>query len=150
MKLFMNLDRSVRGGPQVWGQRFQDLLVRRGYCVTFDLGAEWEAALFVNRSEGLEQAIIRGKPVGYRVANGYLPGWFKVMNRPMKIEHHTANANIARALEIAGNVIYQSQWAKDELDAFLYHRTDRFAIISNGVDLKACSTLLHTSQRVSQ
>jgi glycosyltransferase involved in cell wall biosynthesis len=135
MKLFLNLDRSVQGGPQVWGQRFQDLLGRRGYTVTSDLGAEWEAALFINRSEGLDQALIRGKPVGYRVANGYLPGWFRVMNRPMKIEHHTANANIARALEIAGFVIYQSQWAKDELDAFLYHRTDGFAIIPNGVDL---------------
>lgn len=135
MKLFINLDRIVHGGPQVWCQRFQDILMRRGFTVTSDLRDEWDAALFVNRSEGLEYALSRGKLVVYRVANGYLPHWFQVMKRSMEAEHHTANANIARALENSNFVIYQTQWAKDELDTFLYPRTEQFAIVPNGVSL---------------
>jgi glycosyltransferase involved in cell wall biosynthesis len=135
MQFYLNQDSSGRGGPQVWSGRFHQLLTARGYQVTHDLTADWAGALFVNKSEGIAEAAASGKPAGLRVANGYLPAWFEVMGRPMKPVHHQANAATAQALEIAPYVIYQSQWAKDQLDALLYRREENFAIIPNGVDL---------------
>jgi len=135
-KIFLNLDGTGRGGPQVWSGRFAPLLAERGYTVTHRLKDDWRAALFVNQSDGLEAALQRGQTVGYRVAGGYLRGWFAATGRAMKPVHHAANAAIARALDRSDAVIYQSQWAKDQLDALLYRRAERFAIISNGVDLK--------------
>lgn len=135
MQIYTNLDGSGRGGPQVWTRRFRQLVERRGYRLTADLQAAWDAALFVVGSAGLASALQRGRPVGFRVANGYLPGWFQRMGRPMQPAHHAANAAIARALELAGVVIYQSQWAKAQLDAGFFARPDRFQVIYNGVDL---------------
>lgn len=135
MQFYLNQDSSGRGGPQVWSGRFSQRLIERGYQVTHDLAADWAGALFVNKSDGLAEALTQGKPVGFRVANGYLPAWFAVMGRSMKPIHHQANAATARALETADHVIYQSQWAKDQLDALLYQRDESFAIIPNGIDL---------------
>ena len=135
MQFYLNQDIGGRGGPHVWSGRFRRLLTERGYQVTHDLAADWDGALFVNKSDGLAKALTRGKPVGFRVANGYLPAWFEMMGRPMKPAHHQANAATARALETAVYVIYQSQWAKDQLDALLYRREENFVIIPNGVDL---------------
>jgi len=135
LQIFMNMDGSGRGGPQVWSGSFRRLIEQRGYSFTLDLDAAWEAALFVIGVEGLEKALIHDRSVGYRVANGYLPQWFKTMHRPMHPEHHAINAAIGQALETATTVIYQSHWAKAELDALLYRRDQRFAVIHNGVDL---------------
>jgi glycosyltransferase involved in cell wall biosynthesis len=134
-QIFMNINGSGRGGPQVWSQLFSRQVEQRGYSITLDLDAAWQAALFVIGVEGLEKALVHDRPVGYRVANGYLPGWFAVMDRLMQPEHHAINAAIARALEAATSVIYQSQWAKAELDALLYRRGERYSVIHNGVDL---------------
>jgi glycosyltransferase involved in cell wall biosynthesis len=135
MQIFMNMDGSGRGGPQVWSGYFRRQIEQRGYSVTLDLDSAWEAALFVIGIEGLDRALVHDRSVGYRVANGYLPQWFETMGRPMQPEHHAINAAIGRALETATTVIYQSNWAKTELDALLYQRNERFAIIHNGVDL---------------
>lgn len=136
MKVYLNLKKGAVGGPQVWTSRFCTLLEQRGFQIVDDLSSDWLAGLFVIDSEGMERALQPGRVVGYRVANGYLPLWFQTMQRPMKPEHHTTNATIARALEIADIIIYQSSWAKQILDSTLFHRQDRFAIIHNGVDLQ--------------
>jgi len=137
----MNMEGGGRGGPQVWSGRFRHLVEKRGFNVTSVLNSDWEAALFVISMEGMEKALRKGKTVAYRVASGYLPQWFKAMNRIMKPEHYASNAAISRALEIADMVIYQSLWAKNELDALLFPRSDRFIIIHNAVDLDKFSPL---------
>jgi glycosyltransferase involved in cell wall biosynthesis len=133
--IFLNMDGQGRGGPQVWSGRFRRILEQRGYPVTLDLNANWAAALFITGSEGMEKALGRGRTVGFRVAMGYLPGWFQVMGRPMRPEHHTVNASIARALETADSVFYQSHWARQELEVHVAPRNDRYSILYNGVDL---------------
>jgi glycosyltransferase involved in cell wall biosynthesis len=110
-------------------------LSQRGYDVTTDVKADWAASLFINQTDGMEQALGQKRTVGYRVAGGYLPEWFRVMGLAIKSEHHRANAASAYALEAADCVIYQSQWAKQQLDALLYERTDRFAVIYNGIEV---------------
>jgi glycosyltransferase involved in cell wall biosynthesis len=135
MQVFLNVDGSGKGGPQVWTGRLRRLLEQRGYGVTLDLRDGWSAALFIIRSAGIDKALQRAGTVGYRVANAYLPPWFQAMRRTMKPEHHAANAAIARAMELADMVIYQSQWAKEQLDHHLYQRTRNYTIIPNGVDL---------------
>ncbi len=139
MLIFLNMDGRGKGGPQVWTGRLRNLLERRGYDITLDLNDDWAAALFIIGSEGIDKALERGRTVGYRVAGGYLPPWFETMGRMMKPEHHAVNAAITRALELADVVIYQSQWAKEQLDRYLYRRTDRYAVIYNGVDLQRFS-----------
>src|SRR3990172_7777055 len=109
MLIFLNMDGRGRGGPQVWTGRLRNLLENRGYGITLDLNDEWAAALFIIGSEGIDTALARGRTVGYRVANAYLPPWFEVMGRTMGPEHHAVNAAIARAMELANVVIYQSQ-----------------------------------------
>jgi len=136
MLVFLNIDGRGKGGPQVWTGRLRSLLEQRGYGITLDLHDDWAAALFIIGSEGMDKALERGRTVGYRVANAYLPPWFEVMGRAMKPEHHAVNAAIARALELADMVIYQSQWGKEQLDHCLHQRTDRYAVIYNGVDVK--------------
>lgn len=136
MLIFLNMDGRGKGGPQVWTGRLRRLLEGRGYGVTLDLQDDWAAALFIIRSEGMDVALGRGRTVGFRVANAYLPPWFEVMGRAMKPEHHAVNAAIARAMDLADVVIYQSQWAREQLDRYLCRRTDRYAVIYNGVDLK--------------
>jgi glycosyltransferase involved in cell wall biosynthesis len=139
MLIFLNMDGRGKGGPQVWTGRLRSLLEQRGYGITLDLHDDWVATLFIIGSEGMDKALERGRTVGYRVANGYLPPWFKVMGRAMKPKHHAVNAAIARALELADVVIYQSQWGKEQLDRYLYQRADRYAVIYNGVDLERFS-----------
>jgi glycosyltransferase involved in cell wall biosynthesis len=137
--IFLNMDGRGRGGPQVWTGRLRTVLEDRGYHITLNLDEDWAAALFIIGSEGIDRAIGRKKTVGYRVANAYLPPWFEAMKREMRPEHHTVNASISRAMELADVVIYQSQWGKRQLDRFLYERTDRFAVIYNGVNLELFS-----------
>jgi len=139
MLIFLNMDGRGKGGPQVWTGRLRSLLEQRGYGITLDLNDDWAAALFIIGSEGMDKALECGRTVGYRVANGYLPLWFEVMGRTMKPEHYAVNAAIARALELADIVIYQSLWSKEQLDRYLHRRTDRYAVIYNGVDLKRFS-----------
>lgn len=136
MLIFLNMDGRGKGGPQVWTGRLRSLLEQRGYAITLDLNDDWATALFIIGSEGMDKALERKGTVGYRVANAYLPPWFEVMGRTMKPEHHAVNAAIARALELADVVIYQSWWGKEQLDRYLHRRTDRCAVIYNGVDLK--------------
>jgi len=128
-----------KGGPQVWTGRLRSLLEQRGYGITLDLNDDWAGALFIIGSEGIDAALERERTVGYRVANAYLPSWFEVMGQTMKPEHHAVNAAIARALELADVVIYQSQWSKEQLDCYLYQRNDHYAVIYNGVDLQRFS-----------
>jgi len=142
MLIFLNMGGRGRGGPQVWTGRLRTLLEQRGYGITLDLNDEWAAALFIIGSEGIDTALARGRTVGYRVANAYLPPWFEVMGRTMGPEHHAANAAIARAIEASDVVIYQSRWSKEQLDRYLYERTDRYAVIYNGVDLEQFSPAL--------
>jgi glycosyltransferase involved in cell wall biosynthesis len=139
MLIFLNMDGRGKGGPQVWTGRLHSLLEKRGYGITLDLNDDWAAALFIIGSEGMDKALERGRTVGYRVANGYLPSWFEAMGRTMKPEHHAVNAAIARALELSDVVIYQSQWSKEQLDCYLYQRNDHYAVIYNGVDLQRFS-----------
>ncbi|MBN1977599.1 MAG: glycosyltransferase family 4 protein [Anaerolineae bacterium] len=139
MLVFLNMDGRGKGGPQVWTGRLRRLLEQRGYGITLNLNDDWAAALFIIGNEGIDQAIERNGVVGYRVANAYLPPWFKVMGQAMRPEHHAVNAAIARALELTDVVIYQSQWGKEQLDRYLYQRADRYAIIHNGVDLEIFS-----------
>ena len=136
-RLYLNLDGSGRGGPHVWARRFRRQLEQRGFSVTHRIDQDWDAALFVNRSEGLDQALERGRMVGYRVANGYLAPWFEKMNRPMQPKHHAANAAIAYALENANVVFYQSEWARSQLETYLHQRSGPSTVILNGVDLSA-------------
>lgn len=142
MLVFLNMDGRGKGGPQVWTGRLRSLLEQRGYSITLDLHDDWAAALFIIGSEGMDTALERGRTVGYRVANAYLPLWFDVMGRTMKPEHHAVNAAIARAIELADVVIYQSQWGKEQMDRYLQRRTDHYAVIYNGVDLKRFSPTL--------
>jgi len=137
--VFLNMDGRGRGGPQVWTGRLRGLLEKRGYGITLDLRDDWAAALFIIGSEGMDTIREHRRVVGYRVANAYLPPWFEVMGRTMRPEHHTVNAAIARAMELADVVIYQSQWGKEQLDRYLYQRPDRYAVIYNGVDLQRFS-----------
>jgi|GEM_PF-1088493 len=135
MIVYLNLDGTGRGGPHVWSLRMQRALAQRGFQVAHDLKSAWEAALFVADTDGMETALERGRPVGYRVAGGYDIAWFRAMQRQMTEKYHAANAVIARALERAGMVFYQSQWAKRHLDNLLFSRQQDFSIIYNGVDL---------------
>lgn len=135
MQVFLNMDGRGKGGPQVWTGRLRAALEQRGYGITLDLSESWAAALFIIGSEGIDKALGRGRTVGYRVANGYLPPWFEAMGQPMRPEHHAVNAAIARALELSDVVIYQSRWSKAQLDQHIAVRTERYAIIHNGVDL---------------
>ena len=140
MLLFLNMDGRGKGGPQVWTGRLRRLLEGRGYGITLNLNDDWAAALFIIDSEGMDAALERRHAVvGYRVANAYLSPWFEVMGQTMKPEHHAVNAAIARAMELADVVIYQSQWGKEQLDRHLYRRADRYAVIYNGMDLNRFS-----------
>jgi len=142
MLIFLNMDGRGKGGPQVWTGRLCCLLEQRGYGITLDLHDNWATALFIIGSEGIDKALERDGTVGYRVANAYLPSWFEVMGREMKPEHHAVNAAIARALELSDVVIYQSQWGKEQLDRYVHQRTDRYAVIYNGVEVKHFSPAL--------
>ena len=139
MLIYVNTFSQIRGGPHVWSNRFCHNLLKREFRVTAYIKAAWEAALFINNTEGLADALNTGKTVGYRVAGAYLPGWFEATGRTMKVEHHTANSSIARALQTANVVIYQSHWAKSVLDKYLYQRSDTYQIIYNGIDLNQFS-----------
>jgi len=136
MQFYINLNAQFKGGPHLWSRRFYHALEKRGYQVTQNLEDDWIAALFINRSDDMNSALRKNHPVGYRVAGIYNPIWFERLGYEMKPVHHAANAAITRALEIADKVVYQSQWAKSELDSFLYRRTNNYSIIYNGVDLK--------------
>ena len=143
--IFVNLDGNGRGGPHVWSRRFIRYVETRGYRVSHDLNENWRAALFVLHTGDLVSAIQKGRTVAYRVANGYHPDWFSVMHRQMDTHHHSVNASIAQALEISPMVIYQSQWAKEQLDQHLYTRKSDFEVIYNGIDLRRFHAVQSTS-----
>jgi len=136
MKIYLGMDETPGSASRTWGERLGRIFAGRGYHITTDLASDWDAALFLSRSEGLETALGRGKPAGFRVANGYHPAWFAALGKEMKPAHHAVNAALARALESTGVVIYQSQWAKAELDALLHPRARDYAVIYNGADLQ--------------
>ena len=132
--IFLNFENNRKGGPQVWIKRFQNILEQRGFLVTSNIKDNWTVALFSINTQGIIQALDTGRPVVYRVANGYLPLWFDVMNRKMLPKHHLINSNVSIGLQYANTVVYQSYWAKDVLDKNLFNRPDHFKIIYNGVD----------------
>lgn len=142
--VFVNLDGNGRGGPHVWTRRFLLHVQSRGYHVTHKLNEDWQAALFVLRSEGLADAIRKSRSLAYRVANGYHPDWFSAMQKEMDTHHHAVNASISQALEISPMVIYQSRWAKEQLDQYLHTRKSNYEIIYNGVDLQRFKPLQST------
>jgi glycosyltransferase involved in cell wall biosynthesis len=137
--IYLNRDGSGKGGPEVWTTRFRNMLLPLGYGVTFDLNDPWQAALFNINNVGIEKALERDGIVAYRVANGYLPPWFVKMGLEMQPKHFSVNAEVAQAIENAEVVIYQSHWAKKQLDSYIQARSGDFEIIHNGVDLRRFS-----------
>ncbi len=136
MDIYLSMDERPGSASRMWGERLARLFARRGYGISRDLDGDWAAALFLARAEGMPAALRRGRPVGFRVANGYHPAWFAALGKEMKPAHHAVNAALSRALETASVVIYQSQWAKGELDGLLYRRAQDYAVIHNGTDLE--------------
>ena len=108
----------------------------RGYRITHDLHDDWRAGLFVLYADGIVEAIRKKQALAYRVANGYHPDWFLAMHKEMEAKHYAVNAAISQALELSPIVIYQSRWAKEQLDQYLHKRNDHYKIIYNGVDLQ--------------
>ncbi len=136
MKIYLNPPSIPKGAPSIWTKRFERIFIDRNFTVTYRLDDLWDAALFISDSTNLDRAIDTLRPVGYRVANGYLPDWFSMIGKPMKQSHHVVNASIASGLQNATMVMYQSHWAKKQLDQFLSPRDGPFEIIFNGVNLQ--------------
>jgi len=149
MKVYINERVNTEGGSKTWSRGFRQLLERRGFIITSKLRDDWSAALFITKSKQIDLALQHKQPVGYRVANGYMPDWFKAMSRPMKYIHHKVNADIAYALEVADIVIYQSKWAKQTLDKTLFQRNKKYAVIYNGVDLNHFQPAVHYSNDIA-
>ncbi len=139
MKIFLNPPATPRGAPADWTKRFETIFTDRNFSVTYRLDDHWDASLFINGSTHIEQAVEMNKPVGYRVANGYLPEWFQITGQSMKPTHHAVNASIALGMQHASVVIYQSSWAKQMLDQSLAVRNGPHQVIFNGVDLRLFS-----------
>ena len=135
MKILLQSPGRLRGGPEVWTNRFITLLENRGYEIQDDINDEWEAALWITRSTGIEKVPNRTGVIGFRVANGYHPEWFNISGKKMQDKHHAVNASIALGLQKANIIIYQSNWAKKTLDEILIAPENEYVIIPNGVDL---------------
>ncbi len=139
MKIYLNPPGTPKGAQAVWTKRFENIFIERNFQITYRLDDNWDAALFISGASNINQAVETQKPVGFRVANGYLPEWFRMTGKSMKPSHHTANADIASGLQNASMVIYQSKWAKQQLDQNIYPRAELFRVIHNGVNLKLFS-----------
>jgi glycosyltransferase involved in cell wall biosynthesis len=139
MKIYLNPPGTSKGAQAVWTKRFETIFSERNFSITYHLDDTWDAALFISGLTNIMQAIETEKPVGFRVANGYHPEWFRVIGKPMKSSHHMVNSAIASGLQNAPMVIYQSNWAKQQLDQFLFPRSESFRIIFNGVNLELFS-----------
>ncbi len=139
MKIFLNMNGRGRGGPQVWASRFRSALEGRGYGVTHDIRKKYAAALFSIGTDGMESVQRRRRRAVYRVAGCYLPEWFEAMGMTMQPEHHAVNEGVRHGLEHADCVVYQSRWAKKQLDEVLYRRESDYVIVHNGVNTRAFS-----------
>ncbi len=139
MKIYLDPPAINKSASTTWTKRLGQIFEGRNISVTYRLDDFWDAALFIGQPSNLDQALDAHKPVGFRVANGYLPDWFVMIGKPMKPSHHLANAAISSGLQNATVVIYQSAWAKQQLDKFLVPRHNAYRIISNGVNLKLFS-----------
>jgi len=133
MKIYLNTDGTGRGGPNRWAARFIQELRERGYVVTHDVNTRFDAAYLNIATAGIEKLVERRIPFLYRVAGCNIPEWFPVMGKLMDDAHRQQNDLIRHALEISPKVIYQSQWAKAQLDRLLYKRENHFAVVYNGV-----------------
>lgn len=136
MRIFLNSDGSGPGGPERWAGRFIRELRRRGYEVTHDPASRFDAAYLSIAAGEAERFLERGIPFAYRVAGCCIPEWFEAMGKEMTEEHHRQNECIRQALRISPRVIYQSRWAKAQLDRVLYKREREYAIIHNGVSCR--------------
>ncbi len=107
-----------------------------GVDVTHRINDRWNAGLFLGQSPIPIKSANDNRVTAFRVANGYDPEWFRITGMSMEKKHYAANAAISANIQTADVTIFQSNWAKSNLEQMLGVLTNQAYVFNNGVDLE--------------
>jgi glycosyltransferase involved in cell wall biosynthesis len=140
---FMN-QRGAIGGPGVFAARLIQEFARRGVRTTHRHLQSASAALLFSLSWGAWfKALCRGRGVRtvLRVNGFAVPRYFDgrpqppgYQDRRMTPERKRLNRRMARDIEWADHVIFQSEFARRMACEYLHDRRERCSVVWNGVD----------------